>query len=76
MGAEVKNGTYNAGGLVGVVGCVLHNNNSVLVAISWEGREETSDGAVNSNTADIGFGQNCGTSSNKRRQIVVNGFVY
>ncbi len=76
MGADVKNGTANTGGLVGVVGCVSHNNNNVLVAISWEGREETSDGAINDNTADISFGQNCGTASKKRRQIVVNGFIY
>ena len=74
MGADVKNGTINNGGLLGVVGCISHSNNNVVVVISWEGREETSDGAASNAT----FGQNCGSQTNndKRRQILVNAFIY
>jgi len=58
--------------LAGVVGCISHINNAVTIVISWEGRDELSDGAAN-NTS---FGQNCGTKSKKRRQIVVNAFIF
>lgn len=64
--------TNNAGGLLNASGCITHANNIVTVVVSWQGRIESSDGASsNSNLA-----QQCGTSNNKRRQIVVNGFVY
>ena len=74
-GANVRNGNVNNGGLVGVVGCINHSNGNVTIAISWEGREETSDGATN----NVGFGQNCGSSTistNKRRQITINAFIH
>ena len=64
--------SMGVGGLSGVVGCIEHSNNAVTIAISWEGREETSDGAVNN---DDTFGEGCGSSSTKRRQIVVNAFI-
>lgn len=74
MGADVKNGTANNGGLLGVVGCISHTNNNVVVVISWEGRAETSDGATDNDT----FAQNCGkqTDNKKRRQILVDAFIY
>jgi type IV pilus assembly protein PilV len=72
IGADSKDGTANIGGLSQVLGCINHSNGVVSVAISWEGREETSDGAINNNDT---FGEGCGSSSNKRRQIVVNGFI-
>lgn len=72
IGADSKNGSDNVGGLTGAVGCINHANGVVTVAISWEGREETSDGATDNPT----FATECGTASKKRRQIVVNGFVY
>jgi type IV pilus assembly protein PilV len=75
MGADVKNGTYDVGGLVGVVGCISHLNNNVQVVISWEGRVETSDGA--SDNGNGVFGTSCGsqTDNKKRRQIFVNAFI-
>lgn len=72
IGADSKDGTANIGGLSQVLGCINHSNGVVSVAISWEGREETSDGAINNGDT---FGENCGSSSLKRRQIVVNGFI-
>jgi len=72
IGADVQQSTSNMGGLAGVVGCISHINNAVTIVISWEGRDELSDGAAN-NTS---FGQNCGTKSKKRRQIVVNAFIF
>lgn len=71
MGANVKNGDVGNGGLVGVTGCIKHTNNVVLVAISWQGKEKTSDGASNDT-----FGGDCGTNNDKqRRQIVVEAFI-
>lgn len=71
IGADSKDGTYNIGGLSNVIGCINHANNTVVVVISWEGREETSDGAL---ATDV-FGSGCGTSSNRRRQIIINAFI-
>ncbi len=72
MGAEVKDGTESRGGLVGAVACIAHVNNSVDIVISWQGREETSDGA----SGNSAFAKGCGTESTKRRQIVVNAFIF
>jgi len=71
IGADSMDGNVNVGGLNNVVGCINHVNNTVVVAISWEGREETSDGAI---AADV-FGSSCGVSSNRRRQITINAFI-
>jgi len=71
IGADSKNINANIGGLTDVVGCINHSNSNVTIAISWEGREETSDGA----TSNDEFGQNCGTATTKRRQIVINAFI-
>lgn len=72
LGADVTNSGVNNGGLAGALACIQHVNNVVTVVISWEGREETSDGAA-SNSA---FAQACGTGTTKRRQIVVDGFIF
>lgn len=72
LGADVTNDGENTGGLVGALACIQHINNAVVVVISWEGREAISDGAAN----NIAFAKNCGTSTDKRRQIVVNGFIF
>lgn len=71
IGADSRFGTIDVGGLNDVTGCINHANRTVTIAISWEGREETADGASD-NTL---FGQGCGSSTNKRRQIVVNAFI-
>ena len=72
MGADVKNASVSNGGLVGAVACIVHANNNVDIVISWQGREETSDGASDNST----FAKGCGTASNKRRQVVVNAFIF
>ncbi|MFD2168096.1 type IV pilus modification protein PilV [Thalassotalea euphylliae] len=65
-GAEAKSGTANVGGLVNAVGCVSLVDQTITVTISWEGRTETSDG---------GAGE-CGSSSNKRRQLSLTAYVF
>lgn len=67
MGADVTNGLNNTGGLVDGAGCILQNGNQVTVAISWQGKSETTDSAAIAG---------CGTANNKRRQIVMVGFIY
>ncbi|WP_426360003.1 type IV pilus modification protein PilV [Pseudocolwellia sp. HL-MZ19] len=71
IGADSKNINANVGGLNEVVGCISHSNNNVTVVISWEGREDTSDGATDNDE----FGKNCGASNTKRRQIAINAFI-
>jgi len=73
MGANVTAGGENAGGLLGAVGCITGNsvtvngitNNNVTVVISWQGREKISDGSTDEDTE-------CGTSGEKRRQIIIS----
>jgi type IV pilus assembly protein PilV len=72
MGADVKNGLDSTGGLVGAVACIAHLNNNVDIVISWQGREEMTDGAANNSA----FAKACGVENTKRRQIVVNAFIF
>ena len=65
MGADVKNGVNNFGGLVGGIGCVTVNGNTVTVAVTWQGKAEYSDAKK----------ANCGTESTTRRQVVINAFI-
>lgn len=67
MGADANNGVNNTGGLVDGVGCIAQAGNQVTIAISWQGKTETTDSAT------IG---GCGTANKKRRQIVMVGFIY
>lgn len=74
MGADVKNGTVNVGGLSGAVGCIDHDavtvngvtSNNISIIISWQGRTEIADGAIDAD-------KKCGaTGTDKtRRQIVM-----
>ena len=66
MGADVKKGTENAGGLVDARACINVNNNAVTVVITWQGREEL----VNAST------EGCGDSGSKRRQVLVEAFIF
>lgn len=67
MGADVKNGTTSAGGLVDAKACItVTNTNEVTVVITWQGRTEI----VNGSTAG------CGNTSNKRRQVLLEAFVF
>ncbi len=72
IGTNIKSGTSNVGGLIDPVACIQHTNNNVIVVISWQGRELTADGAAN----NASFAQSCGTANKKRRQVVINGFIY
>ncbi len=58
-------------GLIDGVGCIAVANNQVTIAISWQGRTATQDGA-SSNSSDA---QDCGTSTKERRQVVLQSFV-
>jgi type IV pilus assembly protein PilV len=66
MGAGVTNGNDNTGGLVGGIGCLSVNGNSITVVVTWQGKAEYSD----ANKAI-----NCGTKSDTRRQVVIDAFV-
>lgn len=66
MGADVKNGTNNAGGLVDARACINVNNNAVTVVITWQGRTELVNGSSES----------CGDTGTKRRQVLVEAFVF
>jgi len=66
MGAGAVNGTNNVGGLIDGVGCITVNGNSVTIVVTWQGRAKFTD----AKQAD-----SCGTSSNTRRQVVVDAFI-
>jgi type IV pilus assembly protein PilV len=66
MGADVTSGGLNAGGLVDAAACITQNNNFYTVIVSWQAKSATTDSAINS----------CGTSGSKRRQVVVQSFIY
>jgi type IV pilus assembly protein PilV len=74
MGANVQSATAtNAGGLLGARGCISVNNGAVEVAVSWQGRIETHDGATENTVINT---VQCGTAGTKRRQIVVQAFIF
>jgi len=66
MGADVKNGTTNRGGLVDAKACVSVNANAVTVVVTWQGRTELVNGST----------KGCGGTGNKRRQVMVEAFVF
>jgi type IV pilus assembly protein PilV len=66
MGANVTQGTVNTGGLVGGRACISNVLNAITVVVSWQGRVEISD----SKKASA-----CGTTGNKRRQVIVEAFI-
>jgi len=67
MGADVKKGVNNVGGLVDARACVNVNNNAVTVVITWEGRTKIKSDDY---TAD------CSSLKGERRQVSVEAFVY
>lgn len=71
-GADVTLSGINAGGLVDARGCIQHNDNAVTVVISWQGRVSTQDSA----DEDFGLENDCGSKTDKRRQLLVNAFIY
>ncbi len=66
MGADVKSGTHNAGGLVNARACIGVNNNAVTVVITWQGRTELVNGSTES----------CGDTGSRRRQVLVEAFIF
>ncbi|PKI14285.1 type IV pilus modification protein PilV [Colwellia sp. 12G3] len=68
MGADTTAGATNVGGLVGGRGCITQNGNAYTVVVSWQGRTET---------VDAGTGDDaCGINGRKRRQVVVQAFIF
>lgn len=66
-GAESSIGENNTGGLINARGCISHTNNAVTVVVSWEGQTQIKDADKQSD---------CGSSNAKRRQILVEAFIY
>ena len=69
MGADVKYGTKNAGGLVNARACVNVANNAVTVVITWEGRTKIK------NEDDVST-RDCSLLAGERRQVVVEAFIF
>lgn len=72
IGSDTKLDTKNVGGLVGATGCINHSNNSITVVISWEGRTSIVDGKDDDNITS----KNCGAAGDKRRQVLVEAFIF
>mgnify|MGYP005988917947 CR=1 FL=1 len=66
MGKAVSNGVV--GGLVGGWGCISGIDNAYTVVVSWQARTKTSDMGLG--------GSDCGAASDKRRQVVVEAFIF
>ncbi len=66
MGADVTSAGKSAGGLVGAAACITQNNNAYTVVVSWQAKSATTDSATS----------NCGASGSKRRQVVIQSFIY
>jgi type IV pilus assembly protein PilV len=72
LGGDVKKGSItgpSVGGLMNARGCIDVTGNAVTVAVSWEGREAINDGAAGDAIA-------CGDASDKRRQILIQAFIF
>jgi type IV pilus assembly protein PilV len=67
MGADVKNGTDNAGGLVDARACINVASNAVTVVITWEGRTKMRSDQY---TAD------CSALKGERRQVLLEAFIF
>ncbi len=68
MGGDVTSGGASVGGLVEGRGCIAQNGHMYTVVVSWQGRTDTVDAGAGLNS--------CGISSLKRRQVVVQAFIY
>jgi len=81
MGANVKKATSNVGGLINSRACIAVSGNAVTVAITWQGRTETKDSRTTIDTGTDADGNattgTCGGSADdKRRQVLVEAFIY
>lgn len=68
MGGDITAAGASVGGLVKGRGCIAQNGNMYTVVVSWQGRNDTADAGVGANA--------CGAGSLKRRQVVVEAFIY
>lgn len=66
MGADVLKGTAKVGGLVGGRACITNNLNAFTIVVSWQGRTDISDSKK---------ANDCGTTGDKRRQVIVEAFI-
>lgn len=66
---EKSSDNNNVGGLDSPTACInIDANNNVMVVITWKGVRSSSDGASGQSSVV----QGCGTSSDRRRALVVN----
>lgn len=72
LGADVKKGNSNVGGLVGALGCITFNDNAVTVAVSWESKTKTKT-LVNT---DNGFASDCKITGDARHRLIVEAFIF
>lgn len=68
MGADVKNGSHSAGGLIDTRACIKVNNNAVTVVITWQGHAQLK--------AANGGLKECSSLTGERRQVLVEAFIY
>ncbi|WP_144210089.1 type IV pilus modification protein PilV [Shewanella donghaensis] len=67
QGDNEKSSGTNVGGLDSSVACVDINGRDVTVVMTWRGVRASSDGLSEGST----FAKNCGTSSDRRRALVI-----
>ncbi|WKE64959.1 type IV pilus modification protein PilV [Gallaecimonas kandeliae] len=67
LGARTKEAGSNLPVLENAVGCVSVAANLITVTLSWDGVQASSDGSIDGN---------CGTASNRRRQVQVKSVVW
>jgi len=65
MGANAVNNGNNVGGLVGGIGCISVNGNTVTVVVTWQGKTSYADAKKSA----------CGTEAKTRRQVVLEAFI-
>ena len=63
---EQSSGT-KVGGLDGAIACIGINGNNVTIVMTWRGIRASSDGLSGGST----FAQSCGSSSDRRRALVI-----
>jgi len=69
MGGDVTLNGKDVGGLVGAAACIsqsLVDSNEYTVIVSWQAKTATTDSAINT----------CGATGQKRRQVVVQAFIF
>ncbi|UJF23088.1 type IV pilus modification protein PilV [Shewanella sp. OMA3-2] len=68
QGENEKSSGANVGGLDSTTACININDRDVTVVMTWRGIRASTDGLSEGST----FAKSCGTSSNRRRALVIN----